>query len=160
MKTKTVKQIGYELEGQVTVNLWGGGVGSIVMNPSRITFSNDTGELPKELMEKIIRNSVNDNGFGVESYISADVDVYTLFEDGTTSFEYDFYAENSSDKPLGNWRDIPKLEEEYSSISLKIKWFKKLPFNKGSFLFSTINFLSSNFFLFDFKHINIILWVS
>ena len=74
MRTLTLNQIGYLVEGTTILNLWGGGQGEIVMNPTEI----------KELTTANVLKAINDNGFGCESYAGACVDVYRLYENGVT----------------------------------------------------------------------------
>ena len=69
-KQITLNQIGYRIKGEAILNLWGGGAGSIPMQ------SKDIVELTTE---NVIR-SINDNGFGCESFAGAEVDIYTLYE--------------------------------------------------------------------------------
>lgn len=74
MRTITLNQIGYLVEGVTTLNLWGGGTGDIRMKPIEI----------KELNTVEVLKAINDNGFGCESYDSACVDIYRLYEDNVT----------------------------------------------------------------------------
>ena len=74
MRTITLNQIGYLVEGVTTLNLWGGGQGEIVMKPVEI----------KELNTVEVLKAINDNGFGCESYDSACVDIYRLYVSNVT----------------------------------------------------------------------------
>jgi len=69
-----LKQVGYLIEGEAMVNLWGGGSGTIPMDRSRIP-------LGKMCKDNLLR-CVNDGQFGCESFQWADVMIYDLFEDG------------------------------------------------------------------------------
>lgn len=68
-ETITLEKVGYFVTGEVVLNLWGGGQGSIEMKPTLI----------EELTKENIINSINDNGFGCESYDSAEVYIYTAY---------------------------------------------------------------------------------
>lgn len=81
----TLKQIGYVVSGTATINLWGGGKGDIDMKPTRIT----------ELTTENVLRAINDNGFGCESFDSADVVICTDF--GYNLQEYYAHVEFNRD---------------------------------------------------------------
>lgn len=91
MKTKTIKKIGYRIEGEVSFNFWGGGEGVGEMQPFEIYHP----ELELEDLEKIIPQGLNDNGFGVESFNWAKVDIYELYEYGVTEHLCETEFDNS-----------------------------------------------------------------
>jgi hypothetical protein len=104
MRTLTLNQIGYLVTGTTTLNLWGGGQGEITMSPTEL----------KELTTANVLESINDNGFGCESYAGACVDVYRLYENGVTRHlvSVDFDSEDL----VGCTRygcDFNKLASEY-----------------------------------------------
>lgn len=82
LKSKTIKKIGYKIEGTVSVNHWGGGNGEGDMQPFAIFHS----EFTEEDLERVIPQGLNDNGFGVESFNWAIVDVYELYEYGVKDY--------------------------------------------------------------------------
>lgn len=72
VRTITLRQIGYTIKGEATLNLWGGGEGVIPMKPVVIPEL-DTGR---------VLGAINDNGFGCESFDGAKVDIYRTYERG------------------------------------------------------------------------------
>ena len=83
----TLNHVGYSIEGEAILNLWGGGQGTIEMNTIRINKD--------ELTVENILSAINDSGFGCESIDFATVDIYALYgEYGEVkrffhSFEFD-----------------------------------------------------------------------
>ena len=111
MRTKTLKQIGYEVSGQLTMNMWGGGKGTIEMQPRQF----------QELTTENVLRSVNDSGFGCESYDSAVVDVYVLYERGLTDYltsvefdKHDLWGCTNTNC------DFKKLAEEFEKDNYRI----------------------------------------
>ena len=75
MKTKTIKHIGYVINGTADLTLWGNENASITMKPiiiKDINFDYNDNEKIKPLL--------NDNGFGVQSINGAIVDICELYE--------------------------------------------------------------------------------
>ena len=106
MRTITLKQKGYRVEGEVELNLWGGGTGSIAMQPTDI----------EELTTENVMRSINDNGFGCESFAGAEVDIYVLYERGVT--EYLTSASFTEEDLVGCTNlnaDFKKLAEDYEN---------------------------------------------
>ena len=106
MRTLTLKQVGYLITGTVTLNLWGGGTGDIDMKPIEI----------EELNTSNVLSAINDNGFGCESYDSACISIYRLFEDGVTRHfvDVDFSADDLWGCTNSNC-DFSKLASDYES---------------------------------------------
>ena len=83
----TLNHVGYSIEGEAILNLWGGGQGTIEMNTIRINKD--------ELTVENILSAINDGQFGCESIDFATVDIYALYgEYGEVkrffhSFEFD-----------------------------------------------------------------------
>ena len=83
----TLNHVGYSIEGESILNLWGGGQGTIEMNTIRINKD--------ELTVENILSAINDGEFGCESIDFATVDIYALYgEYGEVkrffhSFEFD-----------------------------------------------------------------------
>lgn len=83
----TLNHVGYSIEGEAVLNLWGGGQGTIEMNTIRINKDALT-------VENILL-AINDGEFGCESIDFATVDIYALYgEYGEVkrflhSFEFD-----------------------------------------------------------------------
>ena len=75
----TVNQIGFQIVGLTALALWGGGEGVIPMKP--VTLHQES--FPTE---EQIRESINDNGFGVECMEGAVVRVDTLYEHGAKTY--------------------------------------------------------------------------
>lgn len=78
-KQMTVNQIGFIIVGMSALNLWGGGSGTIPMEP--VKLMQNTYPTTEQ-----IREAVNDNGFGVESILGAVVRVDTLYEYGAKEY--------------------------------------------------------------------------
>ena len=82
IKSITLKHVGRHCRGTATLNLWGGGVGTVDM---------DSWETEKGSRKEIVKG-VNDGQFGCESIQSATVEVFDLYEgghkvyDGTINF--------------------------------------------------------------------------
>lgn len=74
MKRKLeLTQIGFTIRGTVKVNFWGGGSGYLGM---------DSTDIPYEKFTKTtMLATVNDGGFGVESIVEANVEIYALYDD-------------------------------------------------------------------------------
>jgi len=60
--------------GTAHLSLWGGETGSIEMSPT--TIESNGHKVPPE---DVIATAINDNGFGCESIIEAQVDVYAVY---------------------------------------------------------------------------------
>lgn len=104
MRTITLKQKGYRVKGETELNLWGGGTGSVVMQPTDI----------EELTTENVIRSINDNGFGCESFAGAEVDIYVLYERGVE--EYLTSASFTQEDLVGCTNantDFKKLAEDY-----------------------------------------------
>mgnify|MGYP003316463622 CR=1 FL=1 len=69
-----LNQIGYVVKGEALLNLWGGGQGTIPMNPTFI----------EELTTENVLKAINDNGFGCESYAGAEVSISVVYDRGVT----------------------------------------------------------------------------
>ena len=104
MRTLTLNQTGYLIEGTTTLNLWGGGTGDIVMESVKL----------EELSTEEVLKAINDNGFGCESYAGACVDIYRLYENGVKRHlvSVDFNSEDLVGTTRGSC-DFSKLAEEY-----------------------------------------------
>jgi hypothetical protein len=117
----TLRQIGYVVKGEVDLNLWGGGTGSIVMEPQRID----------ELTTENVLRSINDNSYGCESYAGAEVDIYVLYERGVEE-----YLTSASFTQEDLWgctnlnADFKKLAEDYEKNSHVIADNEKLLMNQ------------------------------
>ena len=99
IKTMTSTLIGYDVEGEATLSMWGGGEGTINMKKTR---------LPVEHFSKdnAIR-CVNDHGFGCESIESARIEVTERFSNGGYGkcIEFETDSKNSRSLFLG-WRHL------------------------------------------------------
>lgn len=104
MRTIELKQVGYRVKGEVELNLWGGGTGSITMQPTDI----------EELTTENVIRSINDNGFGCESFAGAEVDIYILYERGVEEYlsSYSFEEEDLINATRSS-ADFKKLAEDY-----------------------------------------------
>ena len=75
MKQLVLNQIGYYITGEATLNLWGGGTGTINIKPTIL----ETNNIPTK--EDILKaNVINDNGFGCESINEANISIYEMYE--------------------------------------------------------------------------------
>lgn len=106
MKTITLNQVGYLVQGETTLNLWGGGQGTIEMKPTVI----------EELTLANVIEAINDNGFGCESFAEASVDVAILYERGVKEYftSVDFEEEDLTGCTRANC-DYKKLADDYES---------------------------------------------
>lgn len=75
----TIKRIGFQIVGMTALALWGGGEGTIPMEPVRL-------EQETFPTEQQIREAINDNGFGVECMEGAVVRVDTIWEHGAKTY--------------------------------------------------------------------------
>ena len=69
-KTITLKHTGYVIKGEALLNLWGGGQGVIHMEPIYLD------SIPADLSEI----EYNDNGFGCESIIEVEIEIFEDYE--------------------------------------------------------------------------------
>ncbi len=76
-KSITLKHVGYRCKGTAMLNLWGGGQGTMEM---------ESWDVKKGDRDSIAKG-INDNGFGCESIVSAEVDVYDLYENNYTVYD-------------------------------------------------------------------------
>jgi hypothetical protein len=75
MKQLVLNQIGYYITGEATLNLWGGGTGTINIEPTIL----ETNNIPTK--EDILKaNAINDNGYGCESIDEANISIYEVYE--------------------------------------------------------------------------------
>lgn len=99
--TKTL--VGYAVEGDADVQLWGGGEGGIGMKKCFLPvehFSKDN-----------VLRCVNDNGFGVEAIVGAQVFVTELYDDGTNGKSLEFYTESPNSRSLFlGWKHLNTLK--------------------------------------------------
>ena len=98
-KQVTLTLTGFTITGEATLEMWGGGQGTIQI---RETF------LEKELFSKDnILRCVNDNGFGCQGISKADIYVYRVYSTGYR--EYDRTISTSSKhhtKLFLGWRSL------------------------------------------------------
>lgn len=87
---RTLTQVGWLCEGEATLQLWGGGTGTIPMKPWRIT----------ELTDEKILAGINDNGFGCEAIIEASVEISIDF--GLFTERDDFNDKHYTEAQLTN----------------------------------------------------------
>jgi len=81
----TLEQIGYMVDGEAMINLWGGGSGTIEMDKSRIPL--------RRMSKDNLLRCVNDGQFGCESFQWADVSIYDLFEGGYKEYNRTIHIE-------------------------------------------------------------------
>lgn len=75
MKQLVLNQIGYFITGEATLNLWGGGKGTIRMKSVIL----ETNEVPTK--EDILKAKIiNDNSYGCENIDEANVNIYEVYE--------------------------------------------------------------------------------
>ena len=87
MKTKTIKQIGYLIKGHANVTLWGGDKGYIGFSQSII--------LLEDFSKENLLGCINDNGFGVQSFDNAEIDIHDVYEGGLNEFNRTIMVEYS-----------------------------------------------------------------
>ena len=99
MKAVTLKQIGIQVQGEVMLNLWGGGQGSMTMESYFLP-------LDKATKTNILR-CVNDGGFGCESIESACIDIYDVYENGHKQYNREIYTDcKHHTKYFLGWREL------------------------------------------------------
>ncbi len=74
MEQVTLKKTGILIGGTALLSLWGGGEGTIKMEKTFLSLDQIT---PKNILR-----CVNDNGFGCEAIISAEIDISDAYEHG------------------------------------------------------------------------------
>ena len=101
-RTKKITQVGFILKGNVTLNFWGGGEGTIVMKDLKLTYETMT---PKNILR-----CVNDNGFGCENIASAEIDIYIWYNNGSTEYERTIFVDHPIHIQYFNqWRELPSF---------------------------------------------------
>lgn len=115
MKQVTLNQVGYVVGGEATLNLWGGGQGTIEMNETTID----------ELTIENILKSINDGGFGCESIEEATVIIYALYEHGYTEYETGLHFSANSllniTKANCNYRELAEDFKNKCGDNIRIK---------------------------------------
>jgi hypothetical protein len=85
MKTKVIKQTGIVIGGEATLNLWGGGQGTIEMNSVFIPLS--------DISHNRIKEAINDGQFGCESIEGADIDIFIKYDNGSKEYERTIFVD-------------------------------------------------------------------
>lgn len=100
MRTKEIKQIGFIISGTATLSLWGGGTGTIDMKEMYLPYDKCT---PKNILR-----CVNDNNFGCEAIIAADIEIGIKYDNGSIVYERSFYDINNPihTKYFLGWREL------------------------------------------------------
>jgi len=102
MKTRTLKQVGIVVSGESLLNLWGGGQGSIAMNP--VVLKNEF------ITKDNILRCVNDGGFGCESIDSAIIFISVLYEGGYKERVLEIETDSIHHTRLFNdWRHLKSI---------------------------------------------------
>ena len=95
-----LKLTGITVSGTATLNLWGGGSGTIEMQPYTLPID-------KATKDNILR-CVNDNGFGCESIGSAEIDIQYNYE-GTKKYERTLFVSHPIHSKLFlGWQELRK----------------------------------------------------
>lgn len=71
MKNISLSHKGYKFTGTAMVELWGGGIGEVAMDPFFLTS--------EQLTHTNIKRSINDGRFGCQRIISAAVQIYDVY---------------------------------------------------------------------------------
>jgi hypothetical protein len=100
-REKTVRATGIIVTGTARLCLWGGGEGSVQMEPRFLPFEHSS--------EDNILRCVNDNGFGCESVKSAEVKVSLLFDDGSVDPEGEISAGPERAALFNGWRHLQEI---------------------------------------------------
>ena len=102
MKTKQINLVGVEVSGTATLSLWGGGDGCIEMDKTFLPLKFAT-------KDNILR-CVNDGGFGCEAITAADIDIYSIWNNGSREFERTLYVDARPHRELFlGWRHLRKV---------------------------------------------------
>lgn len=83
-KKKTIRQTGYTIRGNATINCWGGGRGQIEMDKTFIPF--------KKLNKDNLLGCINDGRFGCQSIENAEVEVYIKYDNGSEEYDRSIYV--------------------------------------------------------------------
>lgn len=96
-----ITQTGIIVSGVATLSLWGGGSGTINMEPYF---------LPNEHISKDnILRCVNDGGFGCESIDSAEIDIWVKYDNGSKEIERTLFADSPIHTKLFlGWAELRK----------------------------------------------------
>jgi hypothetical protein len=105
MRTKTITQTGIVVKGTATLNLWGGGQGTIDMSPVFIPYG--------KITKNNILRAVNDAGFGCESIENAEIDIYIKYDNRSTEFDRTFWADNRYSNLFLGWRELKEQGINY-----------------------------------------------
>ena len=106
-KTLTLEAVGYRFTGTACVIDWYDNYGRIEMKPFNIYFSEFNNH--DEFMN-LLRERLNDNGFGVQYIRGALVDEFMIYSDPNDKYapeykvpvNYDIVVNADDDKPLNN----------------------------------------------------------
>lgn len=97
--SKTITQIGIVVSGFATLEMWGGGQGTIEMEECFLPNGKIT---PKNILR-----CVNDNGFGCQKIVDAEINILILYDNG--SKEYDRTISGFNKKQVeyfSGWREL------------------------------------------------------
>jgi len=79
MKDLLLKFVGYQVAGIASLDLWGGGEGTIEMNPRFIDKD--------KLSASTLKSCINDGGFGCQKITAAELVIYKVYG------EYPYYKQ-------------------------------------------------------------------
>lgn len=100
--TKQINLIGIEVCGISTISLWGGGAGQTDMYKTFLPLKFAT-------KDNILR-CVNDGGFGCEAITEAEIDIYSVWDNGSKEFERTLFADARPHRNLFlGWRYLREI---------------------------------------------------
>ena len=91
-RSKTIYMVGVRILGTSLLNLWGGGQGSIEMDARDLNLKFAT-------KDNILR-CVNDGGFGCEGIERAELDIYAIYDNGSSAYIRTIYSDTKIHQPL------------------------------------------------------------
>lgn len=100
-RIKKTEQIGFTIGGEATLIDWGGNQGTIEMEKYFLPYEKTT---PKNILR-----CVNDNGFGCQGIIEADIDIFITYSDQSKEYDRTIHAGEYFSKHFLGWA---KLKEQ------------------------------------------------
>ena len=104
IKKMTVELIGYDIGGTASLQLWGGGRGTITITERLLPV--------KHFSKDNALRCVNDAGYGCEQILGADIWIQEKYDDGGTGKI--IWVETSSEysrKLFGDWAALERLKD-------------------------------------------------
>lgn len=100
MRTKTITQVGIQISGIVSLNLWN--------NEGEVTIKMEKRFLPnKNISKDNILRCVNDNSFGCKSIVSSAINISIVYNNGCKEFIKTIFTDCKHHTKLFNdWKTL------------------------------------------------------